>query len=178
MADTIMFPLIKALADTVERGQIELASGTWTDWYLDAKQVTWGDQGFLATLAVEDVLCSHVLSQVQFNAIGGVSFGGAPMALGCASSMGVACFAVRNEAKGHGTRSRIVGPLNAGDRVVLVEDVVTTFASLISAIEAVQDVGGIVVAVVCLVNRGNPDLTSVCGIPFVSVITPAQLGIV
>lgn len=167
--------LNKLLRASILHGRVQLASGDWTDWYLDAKQVTWGTDGFLATVAVADIIG---FIGIEFDAIGGVSFGGAPMALGCASNLAVPSFAIRNERKDHGRLNRIVGPLQAGSRVVLVEDVVTTFASLLSAIEVVHEAGSTVVATVCLVNRGNPHLKTVYGdIPFVPVFLPADLGV-
>ncbi len=166
--------LNKALRACIVHEPVKLVSGVWSDWYLDAKQVTWGAFGHLAVLAVSDIID---VPDVEFEAIGGVSFGGAPMALGCASTRAIPSFAIRNEVKDYGTRSRIVGPLQAGDRVWLVEDVVTTFTSLLSAIEVVEEAGAMVVGTVCLVNRGNPHLTSIHDVPFVPVFLPADLGV-
>lgn len=167
--------LVLALRENIQRGSFQLSSGEQTDWYLDAKQVTWGIDGFLANAAVLEAIQSR---GIVCDAIGGVSFGGAPMALGCAFAQDKPSFAVRNVVKDHGTASRIVGPLQPGQRVVLVEDVVTTFASLISAIQAVFDFGAIVVGAVCLVNQGNPNVHVLCeDIPFVSIVTLAELGV-
>ncbi len=169
--------LQRVLAAAIVHERVQLAGGDWTDWYLDAKQVTWGSDGYLAALAIDDLINDMDLAG-RFDAIGGVSYGGAPMALECGDGWGVPSFAIRNEAKDHGMRSRIVGPLVRGMRVVLVEDVVTTFNSLLSAVEAVQNVGAVPVAAVCLVNRGiNPNLRQVCDIPFASVFLPADLGV-
>lgn len=169
--------LQRVLTEAIVHGEVQLASGNWTNWYLDAKQVTWGTDGYLAALAIDELIDGMDLPG-HFDAIGGVSFGGTPMALECANAWGVPSFAVRNERKDYGMRNRIVGPLERGARVVLVEDVVTTFSSLLSAMEVVQNAGAIPVAAVCLVNRGmNPKLRMVCDVPFASVFLPADLGV-
>ena len=62
-------------------------------------------------------------------------------------------FIVRKEAKDHGTGRRIEGNLEPGSRVVVVDDVVTTAGSTLRAIEAVEEAGHVVVAVICLVDR-------------------------
>lgn len=169
--------LKRVLGAAIVHDRVQLAGGDWADWYLDAKQVTWGTDGYLASLAI-DVLIEGLGLAGGFDAIAGVSYGGAPMALECAHGWGVPAVAVRNEAKDYGMRNRIVGPLVSGMRVVLVEDVVTTFNSLLSAVEAIQNAGAVPVAAVCLVNRGvNPNLRQVCDIPFASVFLPADLGV-
>ncbi len=62
-------------------------------------------------------------------------------------------FLVRKQEKKHGTAKLIEGNLNKGDRVIVVEDVVTTAGSVIKAIKAVQELGAIVEAVFVIVDR-------------------------
>jgi orotate phosphoribosyltransferase len=64
-------------------------------------------------------------------------------------------FIVRKEAKQHGTGKAIEGELAAGERVAIVDDVMTTGGSVKQAIEAVEKLGAKVAKVVCLVDRGE-----------------------
>ena len=84
-------------------------------------------------------------------------------------------FIVRKEAKGHGTGRRVEGPLREGDRVVVVDDVVTTAGSTLQAIEAVQGAGATVVAVVCLVDRLEGGAEKLAGYRFYPLFTVAEL---
>jgi orotate phosphoribosyltransferase len=62
-------------------------------------------------------------------------------------------FTVRKEAKSHGTRRLIEGPFRAGDRVAIVEDVITTGSSALAAAKAVADSGGEIMGILALIDR-------------------------
>jgi orotate phosphoribosyltransferase len=92
------------------------------------------------------------------DAVGGLTMGADPIA--CAISYASAtttrpirAFTVRKEAKTHGTGKLIEGPFQAGDRVVVIEDTITTGSSAQKAIDAVRAAGGKVVGVLALVDR-------------------------
>lgn len=163
--------LAAMLTPLVRHGDVGLAGGGRSDWYLDCRELTYGVDGpFLAEIIDRDLV------SLQLDAAGGVGFGGLPIALHLAARRHIRSFAVRRELKGHGRVGRVLGPLHSGDQVALIEDVVTTGSSLCSAVEALGDVGVDVVTIVCLVNRGNPALRSLYGIPFTSLLTAADLG--
>ena len=89
-------------------------------------------------------------------------------------------FSVRKEAKSHGTGGRLVGPVVAGDRAVVVEDTVTTGGSMADAVAALQDEGVHVVQAIVLVDRSAGEagkLLSAMDVPLVALLTPADLGI-
>jgi len=92
------------------------------------------------------------------DAIGGLTLGADPIA--CAISYASAgtesplrAFTVRKEPKTHGTGKLIEGPFKAGDRVVVIEDTITTGASARKAVDAVRAAGGRVIGVLALVDR-------------------------
>lgn len=62
-------------------------------------------------------------------------------------------FAVRKEAKAHGTGKRVEGPFRSGDVVAVVEDVITSGGSALSAIEAIEQAGGRIAGVLALLDR-------------------------
>ncbi|MFQ5701088.1 MAG: orotate phosphoribosyltransferase, partial [Acidobacteriota bacterium] len=137
-------------------GDFTLASGRRSRYYLDARLVTLHAEGaYLVARAILDRLAHE---RVEADAIGGLTMGADPIAGAVAAvshlvGKDLQAFIVRKTAKEHGTRRRIEGDLERGDRVVVVDDVVTTAGSTLRAIRAVEQVGCRVVAVVCLVDR-------------------------
>jgi orotate phosphoribosyltransferase len=86
-------------------------------------------------------------------------------------------FTVRKEAKSHGTGRQIEGPFRAGDRVAVIEDVITTGGSALRAIEAVRTARGTVAGVLALVDRGEGGRQAIeqAGIAVISLVTAAEL---
>jgi orotate phosphoribosyltransferase len=92
------------------------------------------------------------------NAVGGLTLGADPVAYAIAYASALAgtpvrAFTVRKEPKTHGTAKLIEGPFRAGDRVAVIEDVITTGASALRAADAVRAAGGEVAGVLALVDR-------------------------
>ena len=92
------------------------------------------------------------------SAVGGLTLGADPIACAIAYASAstadpVRAFTVRKEAKSHGTGRLIEGPFATGDRVVVIEDTITTGGSARRAIEAVLAAGGSVLGVLALVDR-------------------------
>lgn len=96
------------------------------------------------------------------DAVGGLTLGADPIsyAIAYASALEaprqgalVRAFTVRKEAKQHGTGRLIEGPFRTGDRVVVIEDVITTGGSALRAVEAIRAAGGEVLGVLALVDR-------------------------
>jgi orotate phosphoribosyltransferase len=86
---------------------------------------------------------------------------------------------VRKEAKGHGTQRFIEGPVKPGDTAVIVEDVVTTGGSSLTAIERAEEFGLKVVRVLAIVDRleGGAEAFRERGLRFDSLLTIRDLGI-
>ncbi len=92
------------------------------------------------------------------SAIGGLTLGADPVSYAIAYASATTdaplrAFTVRKEAKAHGTGRLIEGPFQDGDRVVVIEDVITTGGSALRAVESIRAAGGIVVGVLALVDR-------------------------
>jgi orotate phosphoribosyltransferase len=109
-------------------------------------------------------------------AVGGMTMGADPIA--CAALAGgadVKAFFVRKEAKAHGLSRRIEGPLlEAGDRCMLVEDVVTTGGSTIRALEALREEGHEVCGVLAICDRlagGGEAIAAAAGAPYRALTT-------
>ena len=176
--------LLKTLARTSFRlGQFKLSSGGISDYYIDCRTTTLsGEGGRLTGLVVFDLIREH---QLQPRAVGGLTMGADPIvcnvaaasawhALEAPGSSVIDGFLVRKAEKTHGTGRRIEGFSQSGAPVIVVDDVCTTGASTITAIEATREAGMRVVAVICLVEReeanGRPAVEAAAqGAPFFRV---------
>lgn len=161
-------------------GDFTLASGQKSSYYLDGKQVVLFSHGL--RLVSEGLL--ELLDGIEFDAIGGMSIGADPIVggvLAAASAKGRALcgFMVRKEAKGHGTNRFVEGPVEAGMKVVIVDDVITTGGSSLLAIDRVEEFGCKVVQVVAIVDRlqGGAANFAARSVPFKALLTIKDLGV-
>jgi orotate phosphoribosyltransferase len=93
------------------------------------------------------------------------------------SAQMIRAFTVRKEPKVHGTGQLIEGPFKSGDRVAIVEDVITTGASTLKAAAAVQAAGGIVAGVLAVVDReeGGREALVAAGFSVISLTRAADV---
>jgi len=162
-------------------GQFTLASGRKATYYLDGKQVTLDPAG--ARLVAEgflDLLGSGPMPA----AIGGMSIGADPITAAVVTMSAVRNtplrgFMVRKEAKGHGTNQYIEGPVQSGEEVVIVEDVVTTGGSSLLAIERCVAFGLKVGRVLAIIDRmeGGAEAFAQRGYRLASLLTIRDFGI-
>lgn len=153
-------------------GEVTLSSGARAEYYVDAKRAILRPRGFAALGA----LLAAQLDEWGGTAIGGITMGADPVA--CAALAGGAqakAFFVRKESKQHGLQRRIEGPLlEPQDRCVVVEDVVTTGASTLMAIEALQEDGAEIVGAISVLDRlagGAAAIEAAAGAPYVALST-------
>jgi orotate phosphoribosyltransferase len=155
--------LLALLARTsFKLGQFKLSSGGTSDYYIDCRTTTLhAEGGRLTGHAILKLLEAHF---VDAEAVGGLTMGADPIVSNVATASAWRAletpgapllhgFLVRKAEKAHGTGRRIEGFCRQGARVVIVDDVCTTGASSINAIEAAKEAGMIVAAVVCIVER-------------------------
>lgn len=161
-------------------GNFTLASGKQATYYLDGKQVTLDAQG--SRLVGEGIL--ELLGEPLPAAVGGMSIGADPITAAVVTMAGVRelplkGFLVRKESKTHGTGQYIEGPVKAGDRVVIVEDVVTTGGSSLLAIERAEEFGLVVAGVITIIDRleGGAAAFESRGYPFQSLLTIRDFGL-
>lgn len=155
--------------DAYRKGTFTLASGRTSDFFIDCKQVLLSAEGH--TLAGE-LFCDAVdalrtgADAVPVRAVAGVALGGCPIASAVAISSfkrGHAYDAlyVRKEAKDHGTKKLVEGSVPAGSPVVLLEDVLTSGGSSLTAVHHLLEAGYDVRGVVALVDRREGGLAAV-----------------
>ena len=153
-------------------GEVVLTSGATAQYYVDAKRAILRPAGFRAL----SELVAERARAWNATAAGGLTMGADPVA--CAALAGgadVKAFFVRKESKAHGLQRRIEGPLlDAGDRCLIVEDVVTTGGSTLTAIEAVRDAGHEIAGVVSVLDRlagGGERIAAAAGAPYHALAT-------
>ncbi len=137
-----------------QKGEFTLASGMKSDYYINGKLTTLNSRG--AYLAARIFLA--MIGDDVPDAVGGLTIGADPiigsmLALAGMEDLPLKGFIVRKAAKEHGTQSLVEGDLSEGDRVVVIEDVITTGGSSLKAIEAVKSLGCEVTRVLVIVDR-------------------------
>ena len=172
------------LEKSVRTGDFTLASGKKSDLYVDCRVTALDNKGahWIGQAGWDLVLGKIEAEGLEVDAIGGMTMGADPISLvvGMASSeheKALQVFTVRKEPKGHGRGKQIEGNFKEGDRVVVVDDVITTGGSTLKAIEAIRAAGGEVVFCLVLVDReegGRPAIEA-DGVPVVSIFTRSQL---
>jgi orotate phosphoribosyltransferase len=173
--------LIALLAQrSAKRGQFTLASGKQSNFYIDARLTTMSPEG----LSIIGPIALSALRKTDWrvDAVGGLTLGADPISYAisyasAASDHPLRAFTVRKEPKTHGTGKVLEGPFREGDRVAVVEDVITTGGSALRAIEAVRSAKGIVAGVLALVDReeGGREAIENAGISVISLVTASQL---
>jgi orotate phosphoribosyltransferase len=163
-----------------KRGHFILASGRESQFYIDARLTTMSPEG----LSVIGRLGLAVLRESgwQVDAVGGLTLGADPISYAIShasanTAQPMRAFTVRKEAKTHGTGKLIEGPFRAGDRVVVIEDVITTGSSALRAIEAVRTNGGIVSGVLAVVDReeGGREKLESAGVSVIALATASNI---
>ncbi|MDR3742103.1 MAG: orotate phosphoribosyltransferase [Terracidiphilus sp.] len=178
--------LLALLARTsFKLGQFKLSSGGTSDYYIDCRTTTLhAEGGRLSGHAILELLEAN---HIDAEAVGGLTMGADPIVSNVATASAWRAlqhpsapllhgFLVRKAEKAHGTGRRIEGYCREGARVVIVDDVCTTGASTINALEAALEAGMIIAAVVCIVEReeanGRPAVeAAAAGAPFLRLFT-------
>ena len=168
--------------DALRTGTFTLASGRTSHYYVDGRKVTLSAEG--AALIGAGVL-DALADLPDVSAVGGLTLGadpivGATLAVAGARGQGHwRGFLVRKEAKKHGTGNLVEGPLDAGSRVAIVDDVATTGGSSLQAVEAVEALGCKVARVIVVLDRleGAAEAFKARGLDFRSLVTIRDLGV-
>ena len=164
----------------LKTGKFTLASGKEASYYLDCRQVTLDGRG--ANLIGEGIL--ELLGNDLPDAVGGMAIGADPITAAVVTLAGqrglpLKGFMVRKEPKVHGPGRDVEGPVEPGERAVIVEDVVTTGGSSLQAIERVEAFGLKVDRVIAIVDRleGGRAAFEQRGYPLQTLLTIRDFGI-
>jgi orotate phosphoribosyltransferase len=170
-------------ANSFRLGEFKLSSGAKSDYYIDCRTTTLNAEGAELTGRVFLELFRQQGWQPQ--AVGGLTMGADPIVVAAAvisarAGAPVHGFLVRKAEKAHGMGRRIEGFQEKGASVVIVDDVCTTGASTIQAIEAAREFGFNVIGAACLVEReeagGRPAVAEAAApAPFVSIFKASEV---
>ena len=156
--------------DAVRFGEFELSHGGTSDYYVD-KYIFSTDPDCLAAIA------GAFAERVGDKTLGGVALGAVPLTAATSVESGNPYVIVRKEAKEYGTGNQIEGRFEAGEEIVVLEDIATTGQSAIDAVEALRDAGAIVNRVLVVVDReeGAAENLAEHDIELQSLLTASQL---
>lgn len=131
-----------------------LASGKTSNYYFNCKTTTLDPEGMYL---IGNILFD-MLHDADVTAAGGLTLGADPIAnalslISYQKNKPIKSFIVRKDVKNHGTKSPIEGNVTPGERVVIIDDVITTGGSTITAIEFAKEAGLVVDRVITIIDR-------------------------
>jgi orotate phosphoribosyltransferase len=173
-----LISLVKELA--LQFGDFTLASGKKASFYLDCRKVSLHGRG---ARLIGELMLDELAGDLP-DAVGGMAIGADPITAAVITvadyrQTPLRGFIVRKEAKAHGTGKDVEGPVAPGQRVVIVEDTVTTGGSSLKAIEKAEAFGLKVVSVLAVVDRleGGEEMIRAKGYGYKSLLTVRDLGV-
>jgi orotate phosphoribosyltransferase len=173
-----LMDLVRKLA--LQLGDFTLASGKKSKFYLDCRKVTLDSAG--ANLIADGML--ELMAAELPDAVGGMAIGADPITAAIITVAGrsgksLRGFIVRKEAKQHGTGRDVEGPVQPGDEVIVVEDVVTTGGSSLAAIEKAEAFGLKVRGVMAIIDRleGGREALAARGYSLQTLLTIRDFGL-
>jgi orotate phosphoribosyltransferase len=164
--------LIAALgaADAVRFGEFELSHGGTSNYYVDKY------------LFETDPECLRLVARAFAGRVGdarlaGVALGAVPLVAVTSVETGNPYVVVRKESKEYGTGNRIEGRFEAGEEVVVLEDIATTGRSALDAVEALREAGAVVDRVLVVVDReeGGRELLADHGVELEALVSASEL---
>ena len=167
----------EALRDcgALQFGDFTLASGAKSKYYIDIKRAS-TDPKVLKRIA-EGMAANLKASGLEVDRIAGIVLGSVPLAAALSLETGIPYVMVRKEKKDHGTGKLIEGVLNEGDRVLVVEDVITSAGSSVKGIETLRAAGARITDVYSVIDReaGGPEALAQIGVKLTPLVKASDL---
>ncbi len=172
MTDRELFDAVAAAA--LLRGDFTLRSGRKSKYYLDkylfeAQPAILGELGRrFAKRALPDT-----------TRVAGAELGGVALAAAASLAGGLPFVIIRNAKKDYGTQKMYEGRIEAGDRILLLEDIATTGGQVLEAAKVLSEAGATVTRIVATIDRqeGARENIEKAGYVFEALLTKADLGI-
>jgi orotate phosphoribosyltransferase len=156
-------------------GDFTLASGKRSTYYIDIKRAS--TDPLVLTEITEEMAGLVLVKGLQVDRIAGVVLGSIPLAVALSLRTGIPYVMVRKERKDHGTGRAIEGELRQNERVLVVEDVVTSAGSSAEAVRVLREAGARVEAVLAVIDRqeGGADRLADMSVELLSLLTAADV---
>jgi orotate phosphoribosyltransferase len=175
--------LVTLLAQrSAKRGPFVLSSGRTSDLYIDARLTSMSAEGLALIGSLGLAAIRDAFDSPPIDSVGGLTLGADPIAYAIAyasatSSHPVQAFAVRKEPKAHGAGRQVEGAFSPGDRVVVVEDVITTGGSALKAVDVLRAHQADVAGILALVDReeGGRELLERAGLRVISLARSSEI---
>ena len=172
-----MKDLHQALKDcgALQFGDFTLASGAKSKYYIDIKKASTDPK--VLKLIAEKMAAQLKDMDLKVDRIAGIVLGSIPLATALSLETGIPYVMVRKEKKDHGTGKLIEGVLNPGDRVLVVEDVITSAGSSVVSIKTLREAGAEVSEVFSVIDReaGGTEALEEIGVRFSPLVRASDL---
>lgn len=146
--DKIMKGLIKT--ECFKVGEFTLKSGKKSPFYIDLRRTS-SDAALLAEVARG---YAELIKDLDYDRIAGIPVAALPLATAVSLEAGIPMIYPRMTMKEHGTGNRIEGEYKKGEKVLLLDDLITTGKSKVEAIEILREAGLVVEDLIVLLERG------------------------
>lgn len=158
-------------------GDFTLRSGRKSKYYLD-KYLFQTQPDILAALA-ERFAAKIAQLPGDINRLAGAELGGIPIVSATGIAANKPIVLIRNQKKNYGTAKQVEGKLDAGDRIVILEDIATTGGQVLEAAKSLTDLGATITAIIAVIDRqeGARENIEAAGYTFDSLMTKTDLGI-
>src|SRR5215208_6339572 len=176
MAGMTKDQLAKRISDlALLRGEFTLRSGRKSNYYLDKYRFETQPD---VLRALGKMLAERVGPDID--RLAGPELGAVALAAAAAMESGKPFVLVRNKKKDYGTAKAIEGVLNKGDRVLIIEDVLTTGGQVLESVESLRELGAVVERIVAIIDRmeGARENIEGAGLKFEALFTTRDLGVV
>jgi orotate phosphoribosyltransferase len=179
-ADRLLDILVRTSYRETKTPSIPLSSGKKSRLYIDCKMA----MSYADARAAAGALILEKLRPSAIDAVGGLALGAYPIAIAVSDALyrltgtEIRAFVVRKEPKTHGLQKYLEGDVKRGERVLIVDDVITTGSSTLTAIRKSRDAGLEVVQAIVIVDRGEENGRENIereGVPFDAIFTLTDL---
>jgi len=154
-------------------GEFTLSAGGKSPYYIDLRRIP----SYPELYDKVTDLYVDLLHKLDFDKVVGIATAGIPIAALTAYKLNKPFLYVRKEAKDYGLQKQIEGVLERGDKVVVVDDVITTGSNIIRAVDAIRSAGAVVNKAVVLVDReqGGSEALRKLNVELLSIVKASQL---
>lgn len=159
-------------------GVFKLTSGKISPYYIDLRLIPSHVEAFKKVSDIYVRMIEEDIGLDNFDRIAGIPTAGIPFASVIAYRIEKPFLYVREEAKAHGTGRNIEGVLNSGDRVIVIDDLITTGKSILRAASIIKAEGGVVDKALVLIDReeGGKEALANSGITLFSLLTISEVS--